>query len=79
MTKQETFRSRVDLQQFFEASVNAVQQGSESLGIANRTGQRNAALVQRAATSENLKNRAVADAARALAALWKIQTSKRTA
>ena len=78
MTKQEAFRSRVDLQQFFEASVSALQHENRSPGIADRTGQRNAALVQRAAPSEILKNRAVADAARALAALWKIQTSKKT-
>jgi hypothetical protein len=78
MTKQEAFSSRVDLKDFFEASISALQHENRSLGMAKHPDQRHVALVQRAVSNDTLKNRAVADATRALAALWKIQTSKRT-
>jgi hypothetical protein len=78
MTKQEAFSSRVDLKQFFEASISALQHENRPPGKADHTDQRRVSLIQRAASNDTLKNRAVADAARALAALWKIQTSKRT-
>jgi hypothetical protein len=78
MTKQEAFSSRVDLKQFFEASISALQHESRCQGMAKHIAQRHVALVQRAATNDTLKNRAVADAARSLAALWKIPTSKKT-
>jgi hypothetical protein len=76
MTKQETLDSRVDLKQFFEASINALQHESRSERAGSRTDLRHAALVQRAATDATPKNRAVADAARALTALWKIHPTR---
>lgn len=78
MTKQEAFSSRVDLKQFFVASISALQHENSSPGMTEHTDQRHVALVHRAASNDTLKNRAAAHAARALAALWKIQTSKRT-
>lgn len=69
MIKQEAFSSGIDLKEFFEASVSALQ--NERKSIANR------AIVDRNGTNETLKKKAVADAARALTALWKAQTSTR--
>jgi hypothetical protein len=70
MIKQEAFSCGIDLKEFFEASVRALQ--NERKSIANR------AIVDRNGTNETLKKKAVADAARALTALWKAQTSTRT-
>ncbi len=72
MIKQESFSSGIDLKQFFEASVSAIQPESKSAA----TQDRNRALVQRRATDESSKKRAVADAAKALTALWKMQTPR---
>ena len=69
MIKQEAFSCGIDLKEFFEASVRALQ--NERKSIANR------AIVDRNGTNETLKKKAVADAARALTALWKAQTSTR--
>lgn len=77
MTKQEDFGSRVDLKQFFEASISALQHEGGAERKETRADLRHAALVQRAATVATPKNRAVADAARALAALWKIHPKRK--
>ena len=77
MTKQEAFGSRVDLKQFFEASISALQHEGRAERNGSRTDLRHAALVQRAASDATPKNRAVADAARALAALWKIHPKRK--
>jgi hypothetical protein len=69
MIKQEAFSCGIDLKEFFEASVSALQ--NERKSIANR------AIVDRNGTNVTLKKKAVADAARALTALWKAQTSTR--
>jgi hypothetical protein len=79
MTKNnDAFGSGMDLKEFFEASVSALQSEGKSLETRSRTDRRNRALVNRTATDDTLKKRAVADAARALTALWKLQTAKRT-
>jgi hypothetical protein len=71
MAKQETFGAGVDLKQFFEASVGALQNVHSSRELANRTIRHNRALVERTRMDGTLTNRALADAARALTALWK--------
>jgi len=65
--------SKVDLHRFFEASVRALR--DESASIETRYGRvrGNRALVQGKETDESLRKRAVADAAKALTALWKIR------
>ena len=73
MAKQQGLSSRIDAKQFFEASVSALRAESEPIGR-----NRSRAIVQRSATDESQKKRAVADAARALTALWKMQTSIRS-
>lgn len=73
--KQEIVCSRVNLKQLFEASVGALQNDSQSIKTRDQTVQRNRTLVQRPAIDGTLRKRAVADAARALAALWKMQLS----
>jgi len=73
MAKQQGLSSRIDAKQFFEASVRALRSESEAIDR-----NRNRAIVQRSATDESQKKRAVADAARALTALWKMQTSIRS-
>jgi hypothetical protein len=74
MTKQETVGSGINLKQFFEASVRALQSESKTSGVQDRR----RALVPRTAPGETQQRRAVADAARALTALWKMQPSTRT-
>jgi hypothetical protein len=71
MTKQEGSSSPRDLKQVFEVAISVLHEESKSV---EPTVRGNRALVQRAVTDENLKKRAVADAARALTALWKIHT-----
>jgi hypothetical protein len=70
MTKQQGSSSPSDLKQVFEVSISALQ---ESKSV-EPTVRGNRALVERAVTDETLKKRAVADAARALTALWKMHT-----
>jgi hypothetical protein len=72
----------IDLKEFFEASVGALQAEMESTKvsgpiISRPIVRRNCALVQRNPLSGNVRNRAVSDAARALTALWKTQTAKK--
>ena len=69
MTKPEGPSSPSDLKQVFEVSINALHEGSKSVEPTVR----NRALVQRAVADETLKKRAVANAARALTALWKMR------
>ena len=79
MLKREGFGSGIDLKEFFEASVTALRDESKSGEMRGRVDQRNCGLVQRPSTGETLNKRALADAARALTALWKMQAPKRTA
>ena len=67
--------SQVDLHRFFEASLRVLQNDSQS-GLALHRGNR--ALVQRSETDESVKKRAVADAAKALTALWRVQPLGKT-
>lgn len=76
MTKQPAFSSSIDPKEFFEASVRALREESQTVENRYRTSLRTRALVQRLTPDEILKKRAVADAARALATLWKTQPSK---
>jgi hypothetical protein len=71
MAKQGAFGAQIDLKQFFEASVGALQNVHRSGEVANQTIRHNRALVERTRMDVNLTNRALADAARALTALWK--------
>jgi hypothetical protein len=64
MTKRQAFGSQVDLKKFFEASVKAIN-GADSQRAPNH------------GVGISSK-KAVADAAKALAALWKLETSPRT-
>jgi hypothetical protein len=67
--------SQVDLHRFFEASLRVLQNDSQS-GLALNRGNR--ALLQRSETDESVKKRAVANAAKALTALWKVQPLGKT-
>ena len=70
MMKDRVSGAQLDLKQFFEASVNALQTcGATEIG--RQTIRHNRALVQRTQTTGSRTNRAVADAARALSALWR--------
>ena len=71
MAKQEAFGAQIDLRQFFEASVGALQNVGRSSEIAGQTIRHNRALVQRTQMDGTRTNRVLADAARALTALWK--------
>ena len=77
MTKDEGFGAKIDLKQFFEASVGALEVEMESAKAGDRVTRRNSPLVRRNPLAGSTKNRAVADAARALTALWRMQTSKK--
>jgi len=74
MAKQQAFSSRIDAKEFFEASVRALRDEGKSA----EKNRRNRALVQRAETGEAANKRAIADAAKALTALWKMQPSTRS-
>jgi hypothetical protein len=71
MAKQEAFGERIDLKQFFEASVGALQNVHKSTEVASQTIRHHRALVERPRMNVTSTNRALADAARALTALWK--------
>ncbi len=71
MAKQEAFGARLDLKQFFEASVGALQNMNGSGEVANRAIRHHRAPVERTRVDVTQTNRALADAARALTALWK--------
>ena len=77
MKKHEALGSQIDLHRFFEASVRALQNDGKS--AKKHDGKRgDRALVQRNQTEGSQKSQALADAAKALAALWKVQTLGRT-
>jgi hypothetical protein len=77
MKKHEALGSQIDLHRFFEASVRALQNDGKS--AKKHDGKRSdRALVQRNQTEGSQRSQALADAAKALAALWKVQTLGRT-
>lgn len=74
MLKPQAVTVRVDMKQFFEASVGALQNADDSSkpGVTktrSAEAQRNSALFRRA--DATLAKRALADAAKALTTLWK--------
>jgi hypothetical protein len=71
MAKQEAFGERIDLKQFFEASVGALQNVYKSTEVASQSIRHHRALVARTRLDVTSTNRALADAARALTLLWK--------
>jgi hypothetical protein len=75
--KHEDLGARVDLKEFFEASIGALQEDKEALKTGDQANRRNRPLVQRVPVNATSANRAVTDAARALAAMWRLQTSAR--
>jgi hypothetical protein len=78
MTKREGLGSGINLKQFYEASVRALQSESKTANSQDRAAERKRALVQRTAPGETLKRRAMANAAEALTALWKMRPSTKT-
>ena len=74
MIKHEVPGTGINLKQFFEASIDALQNDWRFSQISNQTIRRNCALVQRTRTDPTLTKRAVADAARTLTALWRTQS-----
>ena len=71
MKEQEVHGVQVDLKQFFEASVRALLNDSQSAVNMAQGLQRSTAVVQRSLIEDAMRKRAEADAARALTALWK--------
>jgi hypothetical protein len=69
MTKHGGFAG-IDLKQFFEASVDALQNDHGSAETGNHAVRLNRPLVERSRIGGSLTNRALSDAARALTALW---------
>ena len=71
MEKQAALMARVDLKQFFEASVDALQNADKPAKSIDPSVRRSSALVRRGAVDATVRARALADAARALTTLWK--------
>ncbi|MGH9546141.1 MAG: hypothetical protein ACRD23_13115 [Terriglobales bacterium] len=71
MTKEQEFAAAVDLKQFFEASMDALQNDKKSTKVGDHAVLRNLALIQRADPDAMFRKRAMADATKALSALWK--------
>ena len=71
MIKHEVMGKGINLKQFFEASIDALQDDCRFLHIGNQTIRRNCTLVQRTRTYRSPANRALTDAAKALTALWR--------
>ncbi len=71
MEKQTALIARVDLKQFFEASVDALQNAGKPARSSDPAVRRSSALVRRGAVEATVRTRALSDAARALATLWK--------
>ena len=78
MKKHDLVGSQVNLHQFFEASVRALHDESKPGDKRHGRARANRALVQGKESDESLRKRAVADAAKALTALWKIRPLGRT-
>ena len=76
--RREVLGEQVDLKEFFEASMGALQQDGELLKDGDKANRRNRPLVQRTKTDSSSVQRAVSDAARALTAMWRPQLIKRT-
>lgn len=76
MKKQSTLGSQVDLKQFFKASVMALQNDGRPPAGKGQAVQRNSALVQRTLTERTPNDGALAHAARALTALWKVKNPR---
>jgi hypothetical protein len=75
MTKDKVVKAPVDLKQFFEASISALQ----AEGKASKTGHangRNRQLIQRTNIGGYPSTRALADATRTLAAMWRLKPQK---
>ena len=72
MEKQPALLSGVDLKRFFEASVGALQSAADPTTIANPTARGRSSLVPRSVVDGAFGRRALADAARALTTLWKM-------
>ena len=71
MEKQIALIARVDLKQFFEASVDALQNAGRPAKSGDPAARRSSALFRRGALDATLRTRALTDAARALTTLWK--------
>jgi hypothetical protein len=74
--KHEVLGARVDLKEFFEASIGALQEDVEGSKADDQAKRRNRPLVQRAKKDSSSVQRAVTDAARALSAMWRQQPQK---
>jgi hypothetical protein len=71
MEKQTALIARIDLKQFFEASMDALRNAGKPPRSGDPALRRNSALVPRVSVDATLRTRALADAARALTTLWK--------
>ena len=71
MEKHAALISPVNLKQFFEASVDALQNAGKTTKSGDRADRRSSALVERGAPDITLRTRALTHAARALTILWK--------
>jgi hypothetical protein len=76
VTKQEVLGAGVDLKEFFEASIGALQEEKKGLKADDRAKRRNRPLVRRPNTDSSSVQRAVTDAARALTAMWRPQPQR---
>lgn len=76
MKTQDVRNSPVDLKQFFKASVDALGNDRAPRKTSDRIIARNNPLFHRAGADGNVRQRALADAANALSALWNLQSSK---
>ena len=76
MKSQDVRNSPVDLKQFFKASVDALGNDRAPRKTSDQIIARNHPLFHRAGAGGTLRQRALTDAANALAALWNLQSSK---
>ena len=74
--KQKVLSPSVDLKQFFEASIGALEAEGMALEISDPTKGRNRPLLQRTQTAGFPARRAMADAARALTAMWRLKPQR---
>jgi hypothetical protein len=76
MKKQNALSVGLDLKEFFEASVDALDSDSRAPKTPDQIIARNHPLFHRSGNEEQLRTQAVAHAAKALTALWKISHLK---
>jgi hypothetical protein len=76
MPKHKAMTAGINLKEFFEASIDSLQDDSEGLETCQRVKRRNRPLIQRKQTVESPRQ-TVAVAARALTALWGLQIPTR--